>query len=517
VTVRLADPLLGLSSMADLGFALPQGESLRACVLATALARRCDLPDEEVRAVYYTALLQHLGCTGFAHETAQRFGDELAVNAALSRTNLASMRDVVTTFLPALTSGHPVAVRARLALTALTAGSRFGAQFTAATCEVGRATARRLGLPEEVQHALYHVYEWWNGGGGPDRIKGEAIPLAARAASLAGVAALFDSIGGVEASVAAVAAQAGGVLDPDLADRYVRAAPDLLGELNDGDIRDLGLAAEPLPHVVISDRDLVDAAGAFGDLADLKTPFTHGHSQAVAVLAEGAGRRLGLADDEVRRLQLAASTHDLGRVAVPNAVWELPRPLGGAEWEQVRTHPYYSERILAGSRVLAPLARWAGMHHERLDGSGYHRGCGAAEQPMPVRVLAAADAFQAMTQPRPHRPAHSPDRAADLVREEGRTGRLDPDAVEAILTAAGHTPATGRRTARRPAPAGLSDREVEVLALMARGLANKQIAHHLVISRRTAEHHVQHIYTKIGVSSRAAAALFAMEHRLLGE
>jgi DNA-binding CsgD family transcriptional regulator len=174
-------------------------------------------------------------------------------------------------------------------------------------------------------------------------------------------------------------------------------------------------------------------------------------------------------------------------------------------------HAYYSERILAGSAALQPLARWAGMHHERLDGTGYHRGGGAADQPMPVRVLAAADAFQAMTQPRPHRPAWSGDEAAGRLRAAARAGGLDPEATEAVLAAAGHRSTRVRRTW----PAGLSDREVQVLALLASGCANKEIARQLVISRRTAEHHVQHIYTKIGVSSRAAAALFAMEHDLL--
>jgi HD-GYP domain-containing protein (c-di-GMP phosphodiesterase class II) len=517
VGLRLADPLVGLSSMADLGFALPQGESLRACVLATALARRLDLPEDEVRAVYYTALLQHLGCVGFAHETARVFGDELAMNAAVARTDVASTRDLFTTFLPELTGGHGPAGKARLALATLGAGPRFGERFSTATCEVGRATARRLGLPDAVQHALYHVQEWWNGGGAPGRLSGEDIPLAARVAGLAATATLFAGIGGTEAAVTAVTDRAGGLLDPALAHRFRHAAPDLLGQLHAGDVGDLALAAEPLPHVMISDEELAAAAAAFGDLADLKNPYTHGHSQQVAALAEPAAARLGLSADDVRRVKLAALTHDLGRVAVSNAVWEQPRALGSNEWERVRTHAYCSERILAGSAALRPVARWAGMHHERLDGSGYHRGCGAGEQPAAVRVLAAADAFQAMTRTRPHRPAHPPDRAAALLRGQVRDGAFDREAVEAVLTAAGHGIDPERRGSRALRPAGLSEREVEVLALVARGLANKEIARRLVISRRTAEHHVQHIYTKIGVASRAAAALFAMEHHLLDE
>jgi len=511
--MRLADPLVGLSTMADLGFGLPPGEALRSCALATALARRLDLPDNEVCAVYYAALLQHVGCIGYAHETALVFGDELAMNAAAARTNFASRRDLFATFLPELTRGHRPAARVRLTVAAMTSGARFGDRFSTATCEVGRATARRLGLPEPVQRALYHIYEWWNGDGAPAKIAGDEIPLPARLARLAGIAALFDSIGGTELAVTAVATRAGGMLDPALADRFGREAAAMLGELNAAsDTRDLVLGAEPTPQLMIDDRQLASAAAAFGDLADLKSRFTHGHSAGVAALAGDAGRRLGLAAGDLRRLQLAALLHDLGRVAVSDAVWERPGPLGSAEWEQVRLHPYYSERILTGSPALAPVARWAGMHHERLDGTGYHRGCSAAELPMPVRVLAAADAFQAMTQPRPHRPARSPDQAATRLRALVRDRACDPEAAEAVLATAGQSPARVRRSW----PGGLSDREVEVLALVASGCPNQEIARRLVISRRTAEHHVQHIYTKIGVSSRAAAALFAMEHDLLG-
>jgi HD-GYP domain-containing protein (c-di-GMP phosphodiesterase class II) len=513
VTLRLADPLVGLSTMADLGFALPAGESMRACALGTALARRLDLPEAEVHAVFYTALLQHLGCTGFAHETAAVFGDEMAMNAAAARTNFASGKDLLATFLPELTRGQGPARRLRLTAATVASGPSFGDRFGTAVCEVGSATARRLGLPQQVQRSIYHVQEWWNGKGAPTGLAGDDIPLAARVATLAAVASLFDGIGGPDLAASAVSSRAGGILDPHLAARFVHEATALLDELNAGDARDLVLATEPTPHAIISDSHLLEAAAAFGDLADLKTPHTHGHSGGVAALAEMAGRGLGLPATDVRHLRLAALLHDLGRVAVSNAVWEQPRAIRSDEWEQVRLHPYYSERILTGSEALRPVARWAGMHHERLDGSGYHRGCGSADLPMPVRILAAADAFQAMTQPRPHRPAIPVERAAAHLREQVGDGCLDPDAAEAVLSAAGQQ----RPRVRRTWPAGLSDREVEVLGLVAQGCANKEIARRLVISRRTAEHHVQHIYTKIGVSSRAAAALFAMEHHLLRE
>jgi HD-GYP domain-containing protein (c-di-GMP phosphodiesterase class II) len=210
------------------------------------------------------------------------------------------------------------------------------------------------------------------------------------------------------------------------------------------------------------------------------------------------------------RLHVAAHLHDLWRIAVPDAVWEKSGELTTADWEQIRLHPYHSERVLLCSSVLQPMASIAGMHHECMDGSGYHRGCKAPEISVSARVLAAADALQAMTQSRPHRDALTPDEAVEQIQREAREGRLDPDAVVAVADAAGRTlPKANLR------PAGLSDREVEVLKLMAQGLSNRQIARRLYISPRTAEHHVQHIYTKLATSSRAAAALFAMEHGLI--
>jgi DNA-binding CsgD family transcriptional regulator len=221
---------------------------------------------------------------------------------------------------------------------------------------------------------------------------------------------------------------------------------------------------------------------------------------------------MGLDRETVDRLHVAGLLHDVGRAGVSNAVWEKPGPLTGAEWEQVRLHPYYTERILATSSSLTPVAAVAGLHHERLDGSGYHRGCGASSLGSAARVLAAADSFQAMTQRRPHRPALDADQAGEELRGDAHRGRLDPDAVAAVLDAAGkpYRPARGGSQ-----PGGLSSREVEVLRLVAEGCSNPEIGRRLGVSRRTAEHHVQHIYTKLGVSTRAAAALFALEHDLL--
>jgi HD-GYP domain-containing protein (c-di-GMP phosphodiesterase class II)/DNA-binding CsgD family transcriptional regulator len=294
-------------------------------------------------------------------------------------------------------------------------------------------------------------------------------------------------------------------------DAFLEHAPETLAELDARDAWPLVLDAEPAPIRVVDEVRLPAIAAAVADVVDLKSPYTLGHSSAVATLAAEALRRVG-GEAEARTVSVAGLLHDIGRVAISDSTWERRGPLTTAQWEQVRLHPYHSERILGRSDALRPVAAIAGMHHERIDGTGYHRGSRARDIPREARVLAAADAFQAMTEERPHRSGRSLDEAASTLTDEAAAGRLDRDSVQAVLAAAGVTVA---RPTRSPRPAGLSDREIEVLRLVARGLSNGEIAAALVVSPRTAEHHVQHIYTKVGVSSRAAVALFAMEHDLL--
>ena len=485
---------------------------MRSCLIGTALARDQGLAEDVVADCFYTALLMHLGCSALSHEANVAFGDDHGMMAAAAKTNVADPNDFVTTFLPELTRGMSPAERARIERYTFTHGAEFGRNFDTGSCEVASTTAKRVGLGEGVQRALQEAVEWWNGEGPPRGLRGEEIALPARIARIAADAARFDHIGGRDAAVDALRRRSGTILDPTLVERFAANADDLLAQSHAGDPRQLLLEREPEPAVEMEPTELPRVASAFGDLADLKTPWMHGHSGGVAKLATAAAQKLGLDGQTSSKLEVSALLQDLGRLAVSNAIWEKPGPLTAAEWEQVRTHPYRSERILATSTALEPMARVAGMHHERLDGSGYHRGCRARELPPAARVLAAADSFRAMTEDRPHRPALGAEQAAEELKAEVRAGTLDPDAAEAVLDAAGQ-----RRTRRRDnlRPGGLSEREVEVARLVAAGLSNPEIATRLVISRRTAEHHVQHIYAKVGVSSRAGLALFAHEHHLV--
>lgn len=480
---------------------------MRSCLLATGLARVTGLGDEDLATVYWTTLLRHIGCTASAHEEAAHGGgDELATRPLASRTDFRSPKEAVA-LLAATLMAVPASRRPRVLVTSL--GS-WGNLALTATCEVGSTMAERLGLGPDVRAGLYEMFERWDGKGVPRGIAAEAISLGARYAQVATSAVAFHDLGGFELAAEVVRRRSGRMLDPEVAAAYLRHGPALHRELDEADPLPAAVAAEPGPVRRVSERELDDCARAFADMADLKAPFLHGHSSRVAELAAVAARSMRMSGEDVIGLRRAAWFHDLGRVAVPDGVWERPGPLSEAEWEQVRLHAYHTERVLARSAPLAPLARIAGMHHERLDGSGYHRQSAGAGIPLAARVLAAADAFDAMTHERPHRPALPRATAAAELGAAVRDGALDGDAVAAVLGA------TGGRVGRagRPRPAGLSEREVEVLRLLAEGLSNRGIAERLFISRRTAETHVQHIYGKIGVSTRAGAAMFAMRHGL---
>jgi HD-GYP domain-containing protein (c-di-GMP phosphodiesterase class II) len=509
--MRLADLLVALSGVADLGMGLPMGSAARTASAALALAGEAGANADEVTAVYYAALLQHIGCTAYSHEVGVLFPHELTIKQASMATDFTRTREVLLGYLPRITREAPTGDRLRTIRSALLHGGQMTAGYRAANCETAAMIAERIGLSEPIRVGLLHNFEWWNGRGGPRRLRGTDISPVARIVNVAGLAVFFDQLGGSDVARHAIAQRSGTYLDPDLAALFADHGDAWLAAARQPDVADHLIAAEPHPwHTVPDDVSLDAVLRVFGEAVDLKTPFLHGHCTAVADLVARASSQLRLPNSERDVVRRAGLVHDLGRAAISSAVWEHRGAFGADAWQQVRLHAYHTEQIVIRSSALAAIAAVAGAHHERLDGSGYHRGRKRAELPMTARVLAAADAYQAMRSDRPHRAALSQQRAAGALRREAADGRLDADAVDAVLAAAGvrAPPHAGRRVE-------LTDRQLQVLRLVAAGLSNKGIAERLVISPRTAEHHVQDLYARIGVSSRAATALFAMEHGLL--
>jgi len=509
--LRLAELVAALSLGVDLGFGQPMEHVLRQCLIALRLAERAGLDEHRRADVYYTALLVSVGCHTDAHEQAKWFGDDIALKSGKYDHELRSM-GAAAAGMRRLGSGHAGSYRFRVALQFALSGHREVANMINNHAAMTRALGEQLGLPDQVLGALGGAYETWDGRGWPGDLEGEEVPIASRLAQLAEFVEVEHRVGGVDGVKALVRKRAGKQFDPNLAGLMGAEAEAILSGLGDVETWDAVIDAEPGLAVVLSGERFDAALLAIANFVDLKSPYSLGHASAVADLAAAAGAQLGLSDAEVRTLRCAGLAHDLGRLGVSNAIWDKRGPLGAGEWERVRLHPYLTERMLNQSAALAPLARIAVQHRERMDVSGYPRGLSGAAISLPARILGAADAYQAMREPRPHRPERSADEAAAELRAEAKAGRLASDAVEAVLGAAGH-----RVARRRTGPAGLTAREVEVLRLLARGLSNKEIGKLLVISPKTVGNHVEHIYSKIDASTRAAASLFAMQHGLLPE
>lgn len=510
--VRLAELLAAISLASDLSMGRPLEQALRVTYLAGQLARRSGLGDEELANVLYVSLLQNVGCAAGAHDlAAYTAADELAVKASLSLIDPDDRGQQVRLILRHMGSAGPILTRPAAVARALTSGAAFIQAQLRGHCEVGAVVAQRLGLGDGVQRGLRDLFERWDGQG-PNGVRGDDISLAARVCSVAGRAELFYSAGGEEAAREVVRTAAERILDPKIAASFLELAnerPPWAGLTSPGLWSDVLALEPPSRRLSVDERGIDEVALAAADLVDLKSPYTVGHSRGVARIAEEAARRLHLAPSDVVSLRRAALMHDLGRVGIPNTILDKPGPLTLAESERVRLHPYYTERILARTPVLQPLAGIAGAHHERLDGSGYHRGSQAAQLPIAARLLAAADVCYALTEERPYRLARSRPAALEVLRDETRRGRLDADCVAMLVATLDEVP-----LGRRRALPGLSEREVEVLRLLARGSSNRQIAHELGISEKTAGHHVEHIYDKLGVSTRAAAVLQAVTRGL---
>lgn len=511
--LRRAEVVAALSLATDLGSGQPLNHALRVCALATHFGADLGLDTAALRTVYYVALLRSSGCVVDSDAVAARFGNEITANAVISLIDPADMRDMLRLMLRHVGEGKPLAQRIGMAAAALAAGPGERTTVIAAHCEVAEMLAERMGFGVDVTAALGQVYERWDGKGWPHRLKGEAITPAARIVALVRDADLFYNVGGLDAVNAAIGQRAGALYDPDLSGRFLQRAGSIFSLINSSSPWEATLACEPGDHTSLSDEELDESMRAIADVVDIKSHFTVRHSSGVAALAESAGRVLGLPEPALATLRRAALLHDLGRVAISVAIWEKPGALNDGEWEQVRLHPYYTERVLARAPALATLGALAAQHHERIDGSGYFRQSSGSLLSLSARALAAADVYHAMIEPRPHRPALQPEQAAEELHREARARRLDNDAVNAVLTAAGHT----SKATRQAGPGGLSEREIEVLGLIARGATYRETASALVISERTVEHHVRHIYDKLGVSTRAGATYFAMRHNLLGD
>jgi HD-GYP domain-containing protein (c-di-GMP phosphodiesterase class II) len=498
----------------DSAFGQPLESQLRSCLLADAICTEAGF-DETVRGTaYWLAMLRYLGCTGHAHEISAVFGDDNAILAETLVFDAGDPADVFRVMVAFATAGRAPEEHEQI-VASLQAGAHDWAVHNFATgCEVADMLVERLDLEPEVRASLAFTYERWNGNGFPTGASGDQIPLPMRIVHLSHDMEAIARRASPEKALDAARERRDRTYDPELADLFTAHGATWLEQLAKMDPWDAVLEREPEPRRTLDGAALDEALTVAADFIDLKSPYRGGHSRRCAQLAADAAKALGATDDEIAWLRRAALVHEFGTIGIPNSIWDKRGPLTRAELDRVELHPMLTEQMLRRSPALAALNPVASAHHEKADGSGYHRRLHAEATDLAARILAAADIYVGLTTERADRPVFSEGHAATELRGLASTGVLERDATNAVLTAAGHREQQGPAT-RAKHPAGLTAREVEVLNLAATGLTTREIADQLFISAKTADHHIQHTYTKIGVSTRAAAALWAMQHDLI--
>jgi HD-GYP domain-containing protein (c-di-GMP phosphodiesterase class II)/DNA-binding CsgD family transcriptional regulator len=472
------------------------------------IANRLKLTTEQCRDVYFTSLLVHSGCTAGAPEFAAFLAsDELRAQKDFCLCDPSNMSQLLGWLWRNVGEGRGLPARGARMLQLIAQGEKAFAEVDEGCSDVGTRIASRLGMSLETQQSLYQVCESW-GGKGPHKLKGEDIPLPARLVNVAMITEVFFSEHGAASAKAAARTRAGKSFDPAVADAVIGLCDDAAfwPAMSAEEPWDAVLALEPEPVRWVGERQLDDVAFAFADIVDLKSAANATHSRRTAELAEALARRLKLAEGEVVLTRRAALVHDVGLVAVPALILHKEQRLTEAEFERYRLHTYFTERILSRSPVLKPLGVVGAAHHESIDGKGYHKGLAGTQVTMPMRIVGLASAYEEMT-------GGANREEPDLLLKALETSRAyDEACLQGLASEVGAERAVRQHSAW---PAGLTEREVDVLRSIASGLTVQETARKLVVSPHTARHHLESVYSKLGVSSRAGAVLFAVENDLL--
>jgi len=433
---QLAGLFAGLSQALDLAEYRPRGHAQRTAVIGLRLAEALGLNDAATRAsLYFALLLKDAGCTSNAARMFEILSSEEISGDSSKPIDWRSV--TWESVAAAATDAGAGEAWWRRMLGGLGGGLPGGKakpknrqrELRRIRSERGAAIAVELGLPVDTVAAIRHIEEEWTGGGAPDGLAGPAIPLLARIVNVAQTLEILTHQKGARGAADAVGARAGHALDPDIATLGARLIQgyDLLDEMAEAPKFLLRHApADPVDCPL--DHRVNEICRAFAGVVDAKSPFTSRHSLGVADAAVAIGRGLGLAAEELQALERGGWLHDIGKLAVPSEIIEKPGRLTNTEWKVVQEHPRIGEEILARIPGFGKIAELAGTHHERLDGSGYYRGLDAAAQSLRIRIMAVADAFDALAADRPYRAGLPLDQVYQLLREEP----LDADCVAAL-------------------------------------------------------------------------------------
>ena len=428
--VPLSDVIGALSYALDLTEGEPPGHAVRTCMIGMRLAVEIGMGEAERSDLFYALLLKDAGCSANSARMAALFAvDDRVAKRSSKRIDWARS---YTAFLWTLRTVAPGAsVRSRASqLLSMRQETEITRTLMRARCERGAQIARLLGLGAGTAGAIRALDEHWDGHGQPEGLRGDEIPLGGRILCLAQTVEIFHAARGVDAALRVASRRSGGWFDPRLVDALKRTRSDVAfwGSLPAAELRPW----EPRERRLTADEAYMDRiADAFAGVVDAKSPWTYRHSDRTCVIAMSIAALLGCEDAVLGDMRRAALLHDIGKLAISNRILDKPARLTEEEYALVRRHPLHTASILERTPGFAPLAPLAGAHHERLDGSGYPHGLDGGALTVPMRVLAVADVYEALTSPRPYRPAMSSVEALDVMRPDVPS-RLDGDAFTAL-------------------------------------------------------------------------------------
>jgi HD-GYP domain-containing protein (c-di-GMP phosphodiesterase class II) len=432
--IALSELIGALSYALDIAEGEPPGHAVRTCLIGMRLADEVGLESQARSDLFYALLLKDAGCSANSARMAALFGaDEREAKRTSKRVDWARRFTAFVWSVRTVAPGGSVRARAGR-LQAIRDEGEVTRSLMRARCERGAQIARMLGFPEATAEAIRALDEHWDGGGQPRGLRGEEIPLGARILCLAQTAEIFHAAGGSGAALRVARRRSGHWFDPALVDALgsFRSDDRFWSTLAEPDLS----AVEPPDRVlVVDDRHLDRIADAFAGIIDAKSPWTHRHSDRVRTIATSIASRLQCEATAVRDLARAAELHDIGKLGISNRILDSPRRLTDDEFARIREHPVFTQRILARVPGFSELAPLASAHHERLDGSGYPYGLTAGDLTLPMRILAVADVYEALTSDRPYRSAWSSDQALEIMRPDVPE-RLDPEVfaeLEAVV------------------------------------------------------------------------------------
>jgi putative nucleotidyltransferase with HDIG domain len=434
--VAASDVISALSYALDLTEGQPLGHSVQSCIIGMRLARQIGMPVSDQANLYYALLLKDAGCSSNASKLFHIIhSDEIKAKGALKDKDWTKVGwESLKYAIDHVATGAPFLERVRTLIRVAAKQQTESCDLVKIRCERGASIARRIGFPEPVAAAIHSLDEHWNGGGYPDGLRGQAIPLFSRIMNLAQTLAVFLTVHGPQGADAVIEQRAKRWFDPDLvnAAKSLAKTGALWAGLDDPNIIAQAAALEPQEHKLIVSEDTLDnICLAFAEVIDAKSPFTYRHSTGVAAAAVAIGEQLGMPESEIVFLRRAALLHDIGKLSVPNSILEKPGKLNAQEWDVVKKHPYYTLEVLRRIPGFEQMSEVAAAHHEKLDGSGYFRHRGAEQMSTSARILAVADVYDALHAKRPYRDALPPETVFEIMHKETPHG-LDPQCLEAL-------------------------------------------------------------------------------------